>query len=93
MRTSPLVMRRSGVDPNRGRTWRSIVVSSRAQVVGRRSCRVGSQSRAQSASLISPRRGSSHVADTSDASISVRRRSASTRRANVSPWARPSGSR
>ena len=46
-----------------------------------------------STSVISPRRGSSHVADTIDASISIRRRSASTRRANVSPWAQPSGSR
>jgi hypothetical protein len=88
-----LVIRRNGVDPNRGSTWRSIVVSSRAHVVARRSCRVGSQSRAQSASVISPRRGSSHVADTSDASISVRRRSASSRRANVSLWAMPSASR
>jgi hypothetical protein len=86
-------MRRSGVDPNRGSTWRFIVVSSRAQVVARRSCRVGSQSRAQSASVISPRRGSSHVADTSEASISMRRRSAPSRRTNVSLWARPSGPR
>jgi hypothetical protein len=51
-------------------------VSSRAPVVGRRSCRVGSQSRAESTKVISPGRGSSHVADTSGASISVRRRSA-----------------
>lgn len=92
MRTSPLVMRRSGVDPNRGRTWRSIVVSKRpggrAQIVPRGQPVPGPVGERDLA-----RRGSSHVADTSDASISVRRRSASTRRANVSPWARPSGSR
>jgi hypothetical protein len=55
-------------------------------VVTRRSCRVGSQSLAQSARVSSPRRGSSQVADISDASISMRRRSASSRRANVSLW-------
>ena len=60
-RTPPLVIARSGALPKRGRTCFCIVVSSRAQVVARRSCRVGSHCSTHSCRRISPRRGSCQV--------------------------------
>src|SRR5215216_3493233 len=55
--TTALVILLSGAEPKWGRTCFCIVVSSRAQVVGRSSSRVGSHTCAHSARLSSPRRG------------------------------------
>jgi hypothetical protein len=56
-RVDTLVILLSGAEPKWGRTCFCIVVSSRAQVVGRRSSRGGSHTCAHSARLSSPRRG------------------------------------
>ena len=55
-RTPLLVIARSGASPKRGRTCFCMVVSSRAQVVARRSCRVSNHSSTTHAEA-SPRAG------------------------------------
>jgi hypothetical protein len=77
-RTALLVIARSGTSPKRGRTCFAMVVSSRARVVARRSCRVGSHCSTHSDRRMSPRRGSRQIPPANATSISALRRSAST---------------